>query len=140
MFSRIKQVINYVFNKPKLEEIEKVKYILSPTEYEIFLQMDTYDKVHCLGVYRDLVEDKLIGNEILYLKLALLHDCGKEDISLFRRIKKVIFQDELLEQHPQLGYDKLKDINLEVAKLVNIHHNKDVDKKMKRFQKIDDEN
>ena len=140
MFSRIKQVINYVFNKPKLEEIEKVKDILSPTEYEIFLQMDTYDKVHCLGVYRDLVEDELIGNEILYLKLALLHDCGKEDISLFRRIKKVIFQDELLEQHPQLGYDKLKDINLEVAKLVNIHHNKDVDKKMKRFQKIDDEN
>ena len=138
MYNRIKQVFNYIFNKPKLEDIKEIKRFLSPLEYRIFEKMDEYDKIHCLGVYKLVKEDKLIGENIVYLKLALLHDCGKENISLFRRIKKVIFSDKLLEQHPLLGYEKLKDINLEVAQLVKKHHNKNVDEKMKIFQGIDD--
>ena len=140
MLNRVKQVINYIFNKPTLEEIKKTKDILSPLEYEIFLKMDEYDKIHCLGVYSGVLRDDILKKDEIYLKLALLHDCGKEDISLFRRIKKVIFKDELLEHHPILGYEKLKDINLEVAKLIRKHHDKSVDEKMKRFQKIDDRN
>ncbi len=140
MFNRIKQVINYIFTKPRLDEIEQIRDILSPPEYEIFLNMDEYDKIHCLGVYREMTKDEILGKDPIYLKFALLHDCGKEDINLFRRIKKVIFQDELLEHHPILGYEKLKEINLEVAKLIKNHHNKSVDEKMKRFQEIDDRN
>ena len=139
MFNRIKQVINYIFNKPRLDQVEVVKKKLNTVEYEIFLGMDRYDKLHCIGVYNKVKVDPILKEDNIYVKLALLHDCGKEDIGLFRRIKKVIIRDELLEQHPKLGYKKLKNINLELAKLVLNHHNKDVDRKLNRFQKIDDE-
>lgn len=37
------------------------------------------------------------------------------------------------------AYDKLKEIDIDVAKLCKIHHNKIVNKKMKIFQKFDEE-
>ena len=139
MFNKIKQVINYIFNRPKINEVESIKHLLTTIEYEIFLKMDPYDKVHCLGVFNKVKADTLLKKDKLYIKLALLHDCGKENIGLFRRVKKVIVKDKLVEIHPKLGYEKLKKVNFKLAKLVLNHHNKDVGSKLKRFQKIDDE-
>ena len=73
-----------------------------------------------------------------YLKLALLHDSGKGKVGLFRRIKKVIIGDKILEKHPEIAFEKLKNINFELAKLCSEHHNKNVDEKMKIFQELDD--
>ena len=139
MINRIKQVINYIFNKPKIEEMEKIKLLLTQEEYKIFMNMDNYDKVHSLDVYKIVKADDLLNKDEKYLKLALLHDCGKEKICLLTRIKKVLVGDKLLDRHPGLGYEKLKEIDLELADLILNHHGTDVDKKLKRFQEIDDE-
>lgn len=136
---RIKQGLNYLFAKPKIEEIEKIKLLLTKEEYKFFMNMDNYDKVHSLGVYQMVKADDLLNKNEKYLKLAILHDCGKETICLLTRMKKVLVGDELLDRHPRLGYEKLKEIDLELADLILNHHGTDVDEKLKRFQEIDDE-
>ena len=37
-----------------------------------------------------------------------------------------------------MAFEKLKNINFELAELCLQHHNKDVDEKMKIFQELDD--
>ena len=97
-----------------------------------------YDKVHSYSLYKKVKEDKILSSEKIYLKLALLHDSGKGNMGLFRRIKKVLVGDKILEKHPEIAFEKLKNINFELAELCLQHHNKDVDEKMKIFQELDD--
>ncbi len=156
---RLKQGLNYFFSKPiEKEKIREIKSFLEPLEYQIFSDMDRYDKIHSARVFFEVKDDELLWGEKTYLKLALLHDCGKESMGVFKRVKKVIFSDKLLEKHSILGYEKLKNINLELAKLVLVHHgdfssssytkglekdNEDIKKikqLMERFQEIDDKN
>lgn len=137
---RIKQGLNYLFAKPKIEKVGKIKLPLTVEEYKIFINMDNYDKVHSIGVYQMVKRDDILNKDEKYLKLALLHDCGKEKISLLTRVKKVLVGDKLLDRHPKLGYEKLKEIDLELADLILNHHGLDGNKELKRFQEIDDEN
>jgi len=136
--SRIRQGLNYLFVKPKIEELEKIKLFLTEKEYKIFIDMDNYDKVHSIDVYLMVKKDSVLNKDEKYLKLALLHDCGKDKISLLTRIKKVLLGDKLLDTHPKLGYEKLKEIDLKLAKLILNHHKIDSNQKLKRFQEIDD--
>jgi len=136
---RIRQGLNYLFVKPNVKDIEKVKLFLTEKEYNIFINMDRYEKVHSLGVYEMVKKDNILKKDDRYLKLALLHDCGKERICLLTRVKKVFVGDKLLDQHPKLGYEKLKDIDKELADLILNHHSQNGSEKMKRFQDIDDE-
>ena len=97
--------------------------------------MSNYDKVHSYSLYQKVKEEKTLSSEKLYLKLALLHDSGKGKVGLFRRIKKVLVGDKLLEQHPNIAFEKLKNnLILYLAELCLNHHNKDVDQKMKIFK------
>ncbi len=137
---RIKQGLNYLFAKPKADRIEEIKLFLTREEYNIFIEMDNYDKVHSIGVYEMVKRDKVLNRDKKYLKLALLHDCGKEKVCLLVRMKKVLVGDEQLEMHPKLGYEKLKEIDLELADLILNHHGLDGDRKLKRFQEIDNKN
>lgn len=137
---RIKQGLNYLFGKPEIEEIEKIKLFLTEKEYQIFLKMDNYDKVHSIDVYKMVKNDDILKEDKKYLKLALLHDCGKEKVSLFIRIKKVLVGDEFLDKHSKLGYKKLKEVDIELANLILNHHRIDGGEKLKRFQEIDDKN
>jgi len=138
MLNKLISIYDYLFRKPDVEEVTKLKNILTPKEYMIFLDMDDYDQVHSLKVYDKVCKDKILKEKKIYLKLALLHDCGKKNASLFRRIKTHIKKDEVLENHPTLGYEKIKELNLNLAKLISQHHEKNLDGNMKRFQKIDD--
>lgn len=138
MINRIKQVINYIFKDVKDRDLVKVKLDLSQVEYDIFLDMDKYDQIHSIELYKKVIKDKILGENKLYRKLALLHDCGKKQVSLFRRIKHVLVSDEMLETHPYLSYKKLKRINLELAELATMHHSHISDKLLKRFQELDD--
>lgn len=138
IFSRIKQGIIFIFFKYNKRNDEEIKRILNEKEFLIFNQMSEYDKIHSFNLYNLCKKDLLLKNDEIYLKLALLHDSGKRNYSLFKRAKKVIFGDKLLEKHPNEGYEKLKTINLEVAELILIHHEKARDKKMEIFQKLDE--
>lgn len=136
--SRMRQVYLYIFSNFNQEWNNEIKKILSEKEFEIFSKMSTYDKVHSYSLYQKVKVNKILSSQKNYLKLALLHDCGKGSIGLFRRIKKVLIGDKILEKHPDIAFEKLKEINFKLAKLCLYHHNKNVNKKMRIFQELDD--
>ena len=136
--ARIKQGLVFLLYKYHKENDIYIKEILSCDEFNIFDKMSEYDKIHSFNLYKLVKEDEILKNDKNYLKLALLHDCGKENYSLFKRIKKVIIGDKQIEKHPEKSFEKLKEINLEVAELALNHHTKTEDIKMKEFQILDD--
>ena len=138
LISRIKQVYQYIFSNFDDKWNNEVKKILSKEEFLIFSEMGNYDKVHSYKLYQKVKSNKVLSLQENYLKLALLHDSGKGKVGLFRRIKKVLVGDKILEQHPSIAFEKLKNINFDLAKLCLQHHDKDVDEKMKIFQELDD--
>ena len=138
LISRIKQVYQYIFSNFDNNWNNEVKKILSKEEFLIFSEMGNYDKVHSYKLYQKVKSNKVLSLQENYLKLALLHDSGKGKVGLFRRIKKVLVGDKILEQHPSVAFEKLKNINFDLAELCLNHHNKDVDQKMKIFQELDD--
>lgn len=138
LVSRVKQVYQYIFSNFNEDWNNEIKKILSEEEFLIFSKMETYDKVHSYSLYQKAKSNKFLSSQEIYLKLALLHDCGKSKVGLFRRIKKVLIGDKILEKHPEIAFEKLKNINFELAKLCLQHHNKNVDEKMKIFQELDD--
>ena len=138
LISRVKQVYLYIFSNFNEEWNSEVKKILSKEEFLIFSEMKNYDKVHSYNLYQKVKSNKILSLQKIYFKLALLHDSGKGKVGLFRRIKKVIIGDKILEKHPEIAFEKLKNINFELAELCLRHHNKDVNEKMKIFQELDD--
>ena len=139
LISRVKQVYLYIFSNFNEEWNSEVKKVLSKEEFLIFSEMKNYDKVHSYNLYLKVKSNKILSSQKIYLKLALLHDSGKGKVGLFRRIKKVLIGDKILERHPDLAFEKLKNINLELANLCREHHNKNVNDDMKIFQQLDDE-
>ena len=138
LISRVKQVYLYIFSNFKEEWNSEVKKVLSKEEFLIFSKMKNYDKVHSYNLYQKVKFNKILSSQDIYLKLALLHDSGKGKVGLFRRIKRVLIGDKILEKHPEIAFKKLKNINFELAELCLRHHNKDVNEKMKIFQELDD--
>ncbi|WP_372714443.1 HD domain-containing protein [Ilyobacter sp.] len=140
MFYRIRQVLTYIFSKYEEKNNEIVREILSEDEYAVFSRMKEYDKIHSVNMLKEAREDELLKKDKNYLKLALLHDCGKEGAGLIARIKQVSIGDEILKKHPERSYKKLLEINPFVADLARSHHFSGTIGKMKRFQEIDDRN
>lgn len=136
--SRLKQVYTYIFCSYSDEFDLLVKNILTDEEFKIFNEMSEYDKLHSFNLYKLVKENKSLSTDINYLKLALLHDCGKENFSLLRRVKKVLIGDKKIENHPSLAYKKLENINKIVGELALKHHLPPFDEKMKIFQQLDD--
>nr|WP_314532690.1 HD domain-containing protein [uncultured Fusobacterium sp.] len=139
IISRIKQVYLYIFCKFNDEVNNEIKNILSEDEFLIFNKMSDYDKLHSYKLFQKVKENIFLKDKKIFFKLALLHDSGKGNIGLIRRIKKVLIGDKILERHPDLAFEKLKNINLELANLCREHHNKNVNDDMKIFQQLDDE-
>lgn len=138
IIARIKQGLRFIFSKYDRENDKIVKKVLSNEEFEIFYRMSDYDKVHSFRLYQLVEKDQILTKLPIYKKLALLHDCGKENASLFKRVKKVLIGDKVLNNHSLSSYEKLKNINIELSELAKIHHDKSDDIYMKRFQELDD--
>ncbi|WP_319370113.1 HD domain-containing protein [uncultured Ilyobacter sp.] len=140
MFYRIKQVLTYIFAKYEEKNNKAVRKVLSEEEYIVFSGMKEYDKIHSVNMLKEAMKDELLKNDKDYLKLALLHDCGKEDAGLISRIKQVSIGDKVMRKHPERSYKKLLGINLAVAELAKAHHMEKTKGKMERFQEIDNRN
>lgn len=136
--SRIKQGLLYIFGRYNEKNNDVVKTVLSNEEFKIFNSMSRYDKIHSFRLYNFLLKNEILKDDKLFLKLALLHDCGKKNPSLIRRVKKVLFGDKKLENHSKDGFNKLKYINYKLAILCKNHHVKSEEIKMQEFQKLDD--
>ena len=138
IISRIKQGLLYIFGRYNEKNNDIVKTILSDEEFEIFNSMSRYEKIHSFRLYNFLLKNEVLKDDKIFLKLALLHDCGKKNPSLIKRMKKVLLGDKELENHSEDGFNKLKDINYELSILCREHHIKSKELKMQEFQKLDD--
>lgn len=138
IISRIKQGVTYLFKKYDPNNDLVVQDILTDEEFKIFNKMSEYDKIHSFNLFKLVKKNPILKNNENYLKLALLHDCGKENLSLFVRVKKVLIGDKKVENHPNLSFEKLKNINITVGKLAFSHHMLPNDENMKIFQELDD--
>lgn len=136
--ARIKQGLLFIFGKYREEWNKEIEKILSDEELEIFKQMSEYDRIHSYRLYKLVEKDEVLKNNEIFKKLALLHDCGKYHASLYRRVKKVLVGEKSLDRHSEASYEKLKAINIELAKLAKNHHSYSDDIYMQRFQKLDD--
>jgi len=142
MIYRIKQVFNYLFPRLKEKDIDIIKLHLKTEEQNIYFEQSAYDKKHSYTVFRKIMKNTLLKDDILYRKLALLHDCGKgKETSFSERAKYVIFKKGRMLYHPKRGFEKIKDIDYKLALLILKHHNKNIDnEKLRAFQKIDNKN
>lgn len=134
----IKKGMEYFFPKINKKYMENAINILSEEEKKIFFEMSNYDKYHSLEVLKKIKNSKL-NNEIIYLKLALLHDCGKGNTNIITRVLHKIGFNTRLKKHSELGFEKIKNIDKNLAILIKNHHNKNYSEKMNIFQKCDDE-
>lgn len=131
----------------KIDE-DLVKKFLTKDEIDIFKQLKINDQHHCIRVCKDSLEAnknfEFNINEYILGKAALLHDIGKTKLhlNLFEksiivildkltrgRIRKFknIKQIDIYYNHPEIGYDILKDkgYSKEVLEVVREHHNKE---------------
>ena len=111
-------------------------------EREIFEEMHPYDKKHSVNVLKGVLKSNVLREDKLYIRLALLHDCGKDVKTTFgQRVKYSLFKVGRIHFHPKRGYEKLNEIDYKLALLVQKHHNKNIDNdKLRAFQKIDNKN
>lgn len=133
----IRKFYEYFIQKIDEVEMENVINILNSKERNIFMSQSKYDKLHSLNVYKGV---KDLGLPQIYLKLALLHDNGKDGaFFVTRTLHKLGFKTRLRE-HMSMGSMRLLGINDELANLILIHHDENVDENMKKFQGVDDAN
>ena len=133
----VKKGKEYFFPKINKELSEEAMEYLTVQERKIFQNMSKYDKFHSLEVYKKLKNTGL-KDDRLYLKLALLHDCGKGKVLFITRIFHKIGIKTGLRNHAEKGSEKMKNIDKELSILIRDHHKKNCSRKMKIFQKCDD--
>ena len=76
--ARIGQVFRYFFVKYDRNIDKYALKNLSDKEYIIFKNMAEYDRVHCYKVAVEIEKKRYIFKENIWIRAALLHDCGKE--------------------------------------------------------------
>ncbi|MGL4980667.1 MAG: HD domain-containing protein [Fusobacteriaceae bacterium] len=141
IIARLNQGIIYFFGKYRKEWNFEIERYLREEELNIFKNMSRYDKIHSYRLMKFVQSDKILKkceNRDLYIRLALLHDCGKDNISLYRRIKKVLWKDSLASAHTEKGYEKLRKLDMDLAEKIREHHSKVENLLMIRFQQLDD--
>lgn len=138
--ARLGQVFRYFFVKSSDKIENYAKDNLSDKEYMIFKEMGNYDKVHCYKCAVEVENKMEIFGSKIWIKAALLHDCGKDkNIGFLERVAFAVLKfDGRLKKHPENGYEKLKEINSEIAEIIRVHHDKKQSGLLIEFQKIDD--
>lgn len=142
MIYKLKQIFNYLFPKLKENDIFVIKNILNEEEQNVFFEMNSYDQKHSYNVLKGVMKSSLIGDDSLYMRLALLHDCGKgKELTFKERVEYSILKKGRVHFHPKRGFEKLNSLDYKLALLVLKHHNKNIDnEKLREFQKIDNKN
>lgn len=138
ILARMKQAYFYFFFSFREEMREEVRQVLEEKEFDIFMKMERYDKVHSYYLWKK-IQISALQEQKIYHKLSLLHDCGKDQKSFLQRCQTVLFdKNRKRDRHAEAAYEKLRKINLELAKLCLQHHENPKTEEMKLFQKLDD--
>ena len=134
----IRKAVEYFFPVIPEDLYSEAMKLLNDKEKKIFTEMAKYDRKHSLEVYKKVRENDILKNEILYKKLALLHDCGKGNTNVAIRVLHKVNIKTSLRKHPDRGFIKLKEADEELAVLIKSHHVKNYSRLMDEFQRLDD--
>ena len=134
----IRKAVEYFFPVIPEDLYSEAMELLNEKEKKIFTKMAKYDRKHSLEVYKKVRENDILKNEILYKKLALLHDCGKGNTNVAVRVLHKVNIKTGLKEHPDRGFMKLKETDEELAVLIKNHHVKSYGRFMDEFQRLDD--
>ena len=144
---RVKQFYWSMVSKINDEDIDFLKMYLEAYELQLFNQLPTYEKKHCINVARDvkstLNQRNIISEDLI--EVSLLHDIGKiynvmnpieksimviihkitnGKIRTYNKIKNV----NIYYNHGEIGYNLLKkyDYDERFLFLVKNHHNNNI--------------
>ena len=144
---RVKQFYWSMVSKLNGEDIDFLKMYLETFELQLFNQLPTYEKKHCINVARDvkltLNQRNIISEKLI--KISLLHDIGKiynimnpiekaimviihkltnGKIRVFNKIKII----NIYYNHGEIGYSLLKKYGYDdrFLFLVKNHHNNSI--------------
>lgn len=142
-FYKVKQFYQSMFPDVRKINYKKVDEYLDEDEKKLFNTMLDYEKQHSYNLLLDLEKETRFKNKKLYCKLALIHDIGKgKNISTMERVWHSLFDNiKVLKEHPEKGYELLKEKNKKLAILIKNHHNKSGNSAdMMIFQELDNKN
>lgn len=163
LIDRSKRFFKALVAKIEKPDLEIINEILDQKQQELFFSMSIIDQRHCLDVTKTLLtSDKKPSIETL--KLALLHDIGKQ-VKPFYLLERVVvvllprkklnipirpLEDDLLKKawqlkywHPEYGAElaEKKGLDHKMIELIRNHHNSDTKfEEIKIFQWADNLN
>lgn len=163
LIDRSKRFFKALVAKIERDDFEIIKKLLDSSQQALFFSMSIVDQRHCLDVTKTLLNsDK--KPSIDTLKLALLHDIGKQvkPFYLLERVAVVVLprknlnipkkplETSLLKKawqlkywHPEYGADlaEKKGLDPKIIELIKFHHNNDTKyNEIKLFQWADNLN
>lgn len=145
LIDRTKRFFRALNAKIELSDYELVEKILNDKEKKLFYSMSIVDQRHCLDVTNTLLSKNDKKPCIKTLKLALLHDIGKQvnNFYLLERVAVVVFPRKKLKikafplrnnltqkawqlkyWHPEYGFllAKKYDFDTEITDFIKYHH------------------
>lgn len=137
--TRAGQFFRAVFAKVTEEDREYVKKYLPQKGEKLFFEAAVFDQAHALSVARSIEEFEYAGDKDFLIRLALLHDVGRRNISVFdkvfcvlmnavsekfaKKLAKYVRSLYIYYNHPEIGAKLLKDAGLKKeAEIIRLHH------------------
>ncbi len=142
--TRAKQFFNAIFAKIDDADRAYIKKHLNEAGAKLFYGMEVFDQAHSLAVARTIETFDYQGDLEFLIRLALLHDIGRKNISVFDKVFFVLINKASVRltkklsnyfpslyvclNHAKIGAEILKDAGfLREAEIVGYHH-EDIDK------------
>lgn len=141
--TRAKQFFNALFAKITEDDKAYVKKRLNEAGEKLFYDMEVFDQAHSLAVARTIEKFEYKGDREFLIRLALLHDVGRKNISVFDKVFFVLIKkasDKLTEKlsnyfsslhtcenHPQIGAELLKNAGFDKEAEIIKYHHKNID-------------
>jgi len=111
---RVRQFYWSMVSKLNDEDIDFLKTYLETYELQLFNQLPTYEKKHCINVARDvkltLSQRNIISEKLI--KVSLLHDIGKIYNIMNPIEKSIMVMVHNITKGKIKSYSKIKNINI----------------------------
>lgn len=139
--TRAGQFFRALFAKVTESDKEYVKKYLPQKGEKLFFEMATFDQAHALAVARSIETFDYAGDKNFLIRVALLHDVGRTNVSIFDKVFCVLidaFSKKIAKKlaihlrplyvyynHPQIGAELLKCAGFtREAEIIRMHHTK----------------
>lgn len=139
--TRVKQFFKAIFAKITDEDKLYIKKYLSPAGEKLFFDMAVFDQAHALSVARTIATFDYNGDKDFLIRLALLHDVGRKNVSILDKVFCVLINAfskkfakflsnyihslSVYYNHAQIGAELLQEAGFEEeSKIICYHHEK----------------